>query len=190
MIANSSNYYVYLSYIGIRCISGLASTFWTNVISFVVFYVVWNLKSFNIMGNFHYLFAIVAVPSIVIGLIVPIYLVSDGLVFYVFSEIYFYLRLLSIIINMIIYIFLSIKLYQRDVNRLNFTTFFNNPSSLFAPVAEDPISVLTHRMKFYPIVQIVTRGGNIQYNTIYSLINCIMRCNILCYIVLNHTIQI
>jgi hypothetical protein len=140
----------YPTYTGLRAISGLATSLWTNVISFVVLYVVWNLRVFDINRYFHILFAVVLVPSICIGLSIPL-LLSDSTSLFIASEVYTYFRLLCIAFNITLYIVVTLKLRYRK----------NRRRELLGSIGiDDPIEVLTNRMKYYPIVQIITRGGS------------------------------
>jgi hypothetical protein len=142
---------IYPTYTGLRAISGLATSLWTNVISFVVLYVVWNLRVFDINRYFHILFAVVLVPSLCIGLSIPL-LLSNPTSLFIASEVYTYFRLLCIAFNITLYIIVTLKLRHRK----------NRRRELLGSIGiDDPIEVLTNRMKYYPIVQIITRGGSI-----------------------------
>lgn len=148
---------VYLTYTGLRTISGLASTLWTNVISFVVLYVVWYLRVYDIQGNIYLLSSIVMIPSISIGLSIPL-VISNLSALSIASYFYSYFRWASIVFNVVVYLVLTLKLKARRFKR----------SRLLGPEGIDPIEVLTHRMKYYPIVQVITRGGSLWYESQYG----------------------
>jgi hypothetical protein len=113
-------------------LGGLSVSFWTNVLSFVVMYIVISIKSFDIFGNYPYfcIFTILipfalAVASLLV--IIPAstdddkpfnYCVYDGSKFaLILSYIYYWSRIASILFNIIAfaYIIWRVKLLKMVV---------------------------------------------------------------------------
>ena len=154
MISGTSKANLY-TYISLRCISGIATTLWSNVISYVVLYVVITLKAFNVNNNFNMIFTCIFIPAILIGVILPYAIATNNNnLAYIFEQIYFWIRILSIIINIIFYIILTIILQKYNHNTIHYSN--------------DPIAILAFRMKYYPLIQIITRLAASWYETKYG----------------------
>jgi hypothetical protein len=134
-----------LLYIALRTTSGLWATFVTNVLSTVIVYTAWTLKSYDVRKNIQSILALVTVPSTICGVLVSITLhFFPGHPFDVVSNIYFWARIASIVYNILCYIILVIKL-----KRIQSLPAYRRKG--------DPLHILAARYKYYPIIQIVTR---------------------------------
>lgn len=145
--------------VGLRCFSGIASTLWTNVISLIIFYVVYFLKAFDIIKWYPVFLFVVGVPSLVLGYLIPM---TSGHIWNDLQLSYTIIRIISIIINIVIYLLLTSKLRQRQER---------NTSRSFSASKHDPVTILAFRMKYYPIVLIITRFATSFYEQIYGYDN-------------------
>jgi hypothetical protein len=132
-------------YVGWRCIFGLAATFWTNIISCVIAYAVWYRRAFEVAKSFKQFYGLVYIPSIIVGSMVAVSIVKNG--FLVWAGTYYSLRVISIVINIIIYFILSAKLVYRNRD-LRKSTIHK---------CADPLEALVTRFKYYPFVQVISR---------------------------------
>lgn len=132
-------------YVGWRCIFGLAATFWTNIISCVIAYAVWYRQALDVTKIFKIFYGLVYIPSLLVGSMVAISIVNNG--FIVWAGTYYSLRVVSIVINIIIYFILSVNLVcrNRDLRK----------SSVHK--CADPLEALVTRFKYYPFVQVISR---------------------------------
>jgi hypothetical protein len=136
-------YYSFIewTYIAIRCISGLVATSFTNILASVVVYAVWKRSTYDINKTLVYAKPIIIIPSIIIGSMVSISMALEvGFIYWSYA--YGFLRALSIVINIVLYIVLTCTLYLRNRN---------------SPNKNDPLEVLVNRFKYYPLVQVVSR---------------------------------
>lgn len=107
MVVNPSTINAYLV---LRGAFGLATTFWTNIIAFIIYYVVKMLAGFNLKRYFYLVLAIVMIPSIVVG-VVQVYF--TGILGLVAEEFYYYVRIASIAFNLIVYGLVRYEVYRR-----------------------------------------------------------------------------
>lgn len=142
---------VHRTFAFLRICFGLASTFWTNVISIIIVYVVIYMEIFNIIENFNLIFTVVYLPSFIIGLINAITWS------YICYELYYWLRIISIVVNITLYTILARYIYIRDKG---------SPKTL--TTKNDPIKTLAHRMKYYPVVQVLSRLAAAWYEAKYN----------------------
>lgn len=100
--------------------SGLAVSIWTNIISFVLFYIVMKMKSFHIKFYIKYFFvAIVVVSGLIASLSVAFSAGHNDIQLYRLQHNYYYFRILSIIVNISIHIAIQAKLYHLGLSSLN-----------------------------------------------------------------------
>lgn len=159
-------------YIGFRTFGGIATSLWTNLVSYVVFYTIYNCKVFDISMNFKLLVSIVLLPSIPLMIFTSLSFVNNTSDDTNFIEIlnlsYAIIRIISISINIFIYIYLSYYFYQRDRGVAK------------EDVNKDSVRNLVNQIKYYPIIQVVSRimvfwyefyyNHNYKYNSNYSLL--------------------
>jgi hypothetical protein len=145
-------------YVTIRSICGLSTTFWTNVISSVILYTVYHRKVYNVNSHKGIISLLVIIPAVVIGGTIGLSFSIDDTseAFTTTSDIYYWIRIGSIVFNMIIYVILSAMLFRR------------NRGSTPQEKAKDPVRVIANRMKYYPIVQVITRLGVAWYEYKYG----------------------
>jgi hypothetical protein len=143
-------------YIAIRSMSGLWATFVTNILSFVVLYTVWTSSVIDLAKNIRYILPTFFIPATLYGIIAPyvIFYSSDS-VAHIVTSIYYWIRVASIIFNICSYLAMVYKLNQID----SLSCFSSQSSTLPSrlKVAQSPLWALAHRLKYYPIVQIITR---------------------------------
>ncbi len=128
----------------VSCFGGLMASFWTNVISLIVLYIVLRLSTVDIIENYAYFAIPIITVTLIIGILNTIYTKDIDIL-------YFILRAISIIVNIIVYIAVRWKL-----NRMSRSA----PYDIAIPRKKrDPIFCLAERLKYYPLAQIVCRVG-------------------------------
>ncbi len=205
------NYIIGVSYTYESCIAwhfldilgGLSVAIWTNIVSFIILYVVAKIRSVDIFGNYKYFFFFSVIPPLVLAILAVS--VNDvlektdddgfescgygsGSLPTFIRNVYYWGRLLSIIVNFMVFIFISIRLQRMAI-------FAPDPSSPTAAVPKSTSSsafsarsavsdhqskaiyTLVSRMKYYPLVQALCRSGaawnefqGYQYSTFPSFI--------------------
>ncbi len=157
-----SDPHCYSAVVGVRCASGIAATLWTNIISFVVLYVVSNLQNMDIRRWYPYWLAGVATYALLNGVMVPVGLSDQSSPLFVWSSgIYYYTRIVSIVINIVLYLSLTFKLMHRG-------SLLAEAPSDGRPARSDPVKLLAYRMKYYSICQILTRVAPAIYEKYYG----------------------
>lgn len=140
---------------------GLSCTLWSNILGFCVMYVAIRIKSAEIVKRFWHFFAFATgFPLFIAFLLLACdtvymdggsssqydctYRDTDTAVFV--SETYYWTRIISICVNLLIYIMISVK-----VGSLVITTKGGG--------GIDALSELASRMKYYPLMQAFSRSG-------------------------------
>jgi hypothetical protein len=137
---------------------GLSVSIWTNVLAFVILRVVVNMKNTDILKNFHWFTAIVMVPSVTIGVaLLILQLVGRRQQVYYIEEIYYWARLLSILINFVIHGIVSYRSYQTKMTKWT----RRSPQEI-------AIQILSQRMIYYPLMQALSRVGASWYEAKYG----------------------
>ena len=137
----------------ISCFGGLMASFWTNVISLIVLYIVLRLNAVDIIKNYTYFAVPIITVTLIIGILNTIYTKDIDIL-------YFILRAISIIINIIVYVAVKWKL-----NRMSHNAPYD---STIPRKKRDPIICLAERLKYYPIAQIVSRVGAWVWESAYG----------------------
>ncbi len=132
---------------------GVSVTLWTNVISFILCSIVLNLQSFNVYGYFKIFFIAIMVPSLALA-VLNIIFYDPSFEHSILTNFYYWLRIGSIVFNIAVHALISVKLSRMG--------FDKNSRK------QDPVRVLASRLKYYPIVQIVTRVGAAWYEAAYG----------------------
>ena len=136
---------LYISYLG-QFIGGIGSSFMSNWIAFVLFYIVFRHKSFEIMKNYQKLLwstVIIWIPIVIIYSIGALPENANSYLIHVASfSIYYYARLISIALNFILIGSIIYKNYRVKSKRTTKTT------------AEIAINTLCRRVMYYPILQV------------------------------------
>ena len=135
---------MYLSALG-QTIGGLGSSIISNWIAYAVFYIIVYQRSFDIMKYYNKIF----ISSIIIMLpIVLLYSIGDipenahPQFEFAAGVIYFTVRVVSILINFLLVLFMLFMNYRKRSKRAVPT------------VAEQAINTLSKRMMYYPIIQV------------------------------------
>lgn len=136
--------------------AGMAVTLWTNVISLVLYNIVRNLRSFDIYSYYHKFAAAIFIPSLILACLVVGYYGQQPY-FGVFNEIYYWIRIASILFNVLIHGLISYKLSKMGYRERG-----------VVGGQDDPVRVLASRIKYYPVVQIVARAGAAWYEFAYG----------------------
>ncbi len=136
--------------------AGMAVALWTNVISLVLYYIVEYLQSFDIYGYYPIFAGCIFIPSCVLASLAIVYYGKYNH----FELIYYWIRIASILFNLIIHAMISYKL-QVMAQPVSSSTVAIAPK-------DDPVRVLASRIKYYPIVQIVSRAGAAWYEFAYG----------------------
>jgi hypothetical protein len=141
-----------------QAVGGLSVTFWTNVLSAVVLYVVSQRTRFNILRFFWTLSFIVYFPSFAIAIIEITCTLRDmEQCKFVMTEIYYWARLVSIAFNFVVFGYLY--RYTRGIP----INWANNRSP-----AEVSMTVLSRRMMYYPLIQFFCRIFKAVYEPLYG----------------------
>ena len=119
-------------------------------------YVLTGIFCQDIFGNYPFFFFIAVVLPLVFSIltvsmanvIVPTddeYKCGSGSAYYIFSDIYYWGRVASIGLNLVVFAIISVKLRKMAINE---GAGSNHSAAIFA---------LVRRMKYYPIAQLLTR---------------------------------
>jgi hypothetical protein len=137
---------------------GLSVSIWTNVLAFVILRVVVNMRNTDILKNFNWFRAIVMIPSVAIGVaLLVLQLVGRRHQVYYVEEIYYWARLISILINFIIHGIVSYRSYQTKMTKWT----RRSPQEI-------AIQILSQRMIYYPLMQALSRVGASWYEAKYG----------------------
>lgn len=152
--------------------AGLAVAFWTNIISVVLYVIVQYLQSFQIDKYFFTFFCSIVFTSLLFACFDTLYL-HDEAVHRVLFNVYFWTRVASILFNITIQGLISYKLHLMGFSSTPKQQQQQQSSSssvayAASAAAKDPIRVLSSRLKYYPIVQIITRSGAMWYQLQYG----------------------
>lgn len=144
----------------LRYFSGSAASLWTNVILLVVAYVVYKLQIFDVKKNF--------LQILIVIVISPALTVSVLQLKFPQIMLYFWFRIASIALNIFVYLAVQRKLRLMSTLRPDWSingwkdwwrgkSRYRTESS--NELKRDPIRLLAHRLKYYPMVQILSRVG-------------------------------
>ncbi len=161
-------------------LGGLSVTLWTNIISFIVMFVVMKIRSFNIFRNYKYFVIIAVVFPLIIAILVLTRLEAasddDDLPFtsctykpgemsLVLRGIYYWGRLASIIFNFMVFGYTSYRVrlmaHMRAASANTQQVSVNSRESAFQVSENQTLAVfsLVSRMKYYPLAQAILRSG-------------------------------
>lgn len=155
----SISYPTAVSILILRNIFSLMVCFWTNVISFVVFYVVTFLKVFETAKNILAVFVIVSVPSVVVALLTQLLEPTNTSWKNPSYFTYYLLQISSMVLNIIFYISVMVLLNRRssaaDEDARN----------------NDPVRLLVERLRLYAMVQVACRVPVLWYSPLVGQFN-------------------
>ena len=140
---------LYVVFHALQGLGGLSVAIWTNVLSFVVFYVVHFRTFFDISRYYWILLAVAMIPSFFIFVIS---IVADANVRIVVDVVYYWLRIVSIVLNIGFYV--AIREGTKNMKSLG--------------EKESAITLLAERMIYYPLIQTISRIGAAVYEGIYG----------------------
>jgi hypothetical protein len=137
-----------------QMLGGVATTLITNSIACIVASIAFSLRSYDIKKNFSIImtmiFTIAFIPAIICGVSFVRSPNDLGSLFSVTYIIYSILRVVSIVVNIIVCVMLTVKL-----NSMGLYLFISSGSA--EPI--HPVAALSSRMILYPVVQVITRAG-------------------------------
>lgn len=158
----------YLAALAINVLGGTTASVISNVMIGTVFYIVKYRETIDLKKYIHKTHILCALPGLFVALF---YLSASGIgdLSLVIKSLYtyVYIRLLSIIFNIIPYIYMS-YLIQRSSSR-------NIQGRRSQSPQEKAIEVLVDRLKYYPLIQALARIGPTWYEVNKS--NCNGICN-------------
>lgn len=148
-------------------LGGLGCTFTTNVISFVILYIVNKIYVFNIIDNFYIIaFIVIIIPLIIACMSLSALEVANDDALYCsykvdltatfVSNFYYWGRFVSIIFNIIAFGYISYRVNQ-ITNMGTKSTDTRTQSTVIVERQILAIDNLAKRMKYYPIIQAISR---------------------------------
>ena len=137
---------------------GISSSIFTNILSFVVLYVVFKMSSFDIMGNLNLFKALALVPATLFLILRCVYIDNESAEQYVF-DFYYYCRFASILFNFIAFIIISRRTYWYKTKN----------AGVDKSTIELAINVLATRMIYYPLLQAVSILPAAVYESVVSI---------------------
>lgn len=164
----------YSIYVGFRSIFGMATTLWTNIIAGTVVYTVFHFKPFEVSKYINIIFFIIYIPSFINGILVGVYVQTEQLEIY--SNIYFWVRVLSISFNILSYLFGKFILHFPSIHSHIHTSYqlqiaqeipFSNSVS-FRTASNDPLRAFIKRFQYYPLIQVICRVAVSWYEYVYG----------------------
>ena len=95
--------HIFQAYVFLRCFSGLVATLFTNIISYVVVYIVLSMKLFHITENMRIISTAIILPSMGISILIasPTYSAYGSSIA---ADFYYWCRIGSILLNITNYI--------------------------------------------------------------------------------------
>lgn len=136
--------------------SGLAVSLWTNVMSFILLYTVCTLQSVNIEGGIRKVAIAIAFVSLSLATVLVI-LYQEDKDNEVMNYVYYWFRIGSIGLNVLIYFVLFLLL--SDLGLMDLLDIVTGNDRTVRGETKHLLSQLTRRLVYYPIVQILTRAG-------------------------------
>eukprot|EP01040_Poterioochromonas_malhamensis_P000429 gene429-461_t len=145
----------------VQLAAGIAGSLVSNWIAFIALYIILYRRKFNIFNHYYYILASCLLPGIIDTVIYGIGAIPesrqiDDLIDLSILDIYYYVRLISILLN---FIFIFIAFYK--INLMSSTTLNKSPQEI-------AIRTLARRLIFYPIVQAIGRSGYAWYEFAYG----------------------
>ena len=125
---------------------GLGATFWSNIMVFMVLYVVLTKRIFPMEKYMHIMRAAILIVSVLNGC----FLMFGGSQFIAY-QVYNILYVTSIIFNVVAYAVVQYHLHRMQISS-------KGPNSINAP-----IKVLSNRLALYPLIQAASRFGPMFY---------------------------
>lgn len=138
-------------------VGGLSTTIWSNILGGCVLHIAMKIKSANISRNFPKFFAVAVIfPAFIALLQIALDVISfdesddsceykDNEEGYAVRGLYYWSRIASIIMNVIIYISITVKI--------------NNMVETSKGGKYEALTELAARMKYYPLFQALSRSG-------------------------------
>jgi hypothetical protein len=131
---------------------GTTAAIISNFMIFSVWYIAKYSKSLDILGNLVFVNIVANIPGLIANLVYFAALLSPtngGYYAFVSDMIYYYTRLISIFINFLLFAHIYYTVSRTSSRRLKST-----PSDV-----ERAITTLVNRLKYYPIIQAISRLG-------------------------------
>lgn len=156
--ANDGNWSIAI-WNSLQFFGGISVSSWTNILAFVILRVVVNLKSTDILKNYYWFCFVAMGPAVLTGLLIlGMQLTSRENRIYAVEELYYWLRIASILINFTIHGIVSYKAYRTNSAK---TWTQRTPQEI-------AIQVLSQRMIYYPVMQAISRIAASWYEALYG----------------------
>lgn len=161
-------------------LGGLAVSFWTNCISFVIMVTVVQVKSFNVFNNYWKFLVYSVVLPFIVAIMTMLVIVPAGqdddkpFSYCAFNNsslsntiagIYYWGRIVAIIINAAVFVFISFRISSMHLkfsitkmSEASGDTLQRRPDS-GVEQQNLAIATLVSRLKYYPIAQVLSRSG-------------------------------
>ncbi len=143
----------------IRVFFGIVSTLLTNAISIAVLYVMIRHQSLQIYKSYKYIMIGITLWGLLCG--IPISLaVTKGQdrTLTDWSYLYQATRFGSILLNILMYIYIQIIVIRRGYAKSPLSNdLYSGQANNNAYRPADPVVILSNRMKYYPVIQVITR---------------------------------
>jgi len=142
-------------------ISGCTSAFLSNVMMITVLYIVRYKKSVAIENSMTLILLVANIPSLyMLAIFLYAILTSDESLVKVVQASYCYIRLASILLNILPYIYMSYLLHISSSSRAG--------SMTRASVQEMVIQTLVSRLSYYPLIQALSRSATTWFELQYG----------------------
>ena len=144
----------------ISTIGYVSASLWTNIMTCIVAYLVYYLKSYNIIKYIYYILAVTSIISIIFAIVITIAAASgqDGTFFQNMSYLLLAFRLSSLGFNVTMYCFMIFHVY------------FNRSYRNIGESGEESLRTIVNRIGYYPIIQSIARIGSTWHELSYGAI--------------------
>lgn len=132
----------------------LSSALWTNILSLIIFRIAYGIQTVNILKEYpYYLFIVISTPLslIIFGLVTDQYTLDPLVPAF---RVYNMLKLISVIFNIILYLLTSMLINK-------FPDLIER--KILTPLQAQAIYIIITRMRYYSIVQVITRASSLWY---------------------------
>lgn len=138
---------------------GVGSSLFSNILASIVYYVLVYRKTVDVMKLFPWLCLIVFIPVAVNCIVYIVAYAEDSTHLYIIAnlEIYYYIRLISIVLNFFLYSLTYIAA-RRIVGNMNARN----------EILDNAIITMVSRLKYYPLIQALARSGLTVYEMQYG----------------------
>jgi hypothetical protein len=142
--------------------SGTFISLWINFISYILYYTIKEVESFDIKRHYFKVFILLGIISLCLAVVLVVFYEEDTSNHNV-EFLYYWLRIGSIGFNLLIYLVTTFQLYEKHFQTLECYEFcclsIKDVKTDVRSKAADLLLILSARLKYYPLVQIVSLAG-------------------------------